>query len=1115
MTQSQSMARVFISSTFRDFGEERDLLVRRVFPALRAQLRERFVELVDVDLRWGITAEQSERGEVLPICLAEIDRARPWFVCMLGDRYGWVPPADHYEPALVEERPWLGAHQGGKSVTELEILHGVLNDPAMAGRAFFYFRDPAYARTKGDEYLSASPEDARRLADLKDRIRASGFPVVEDYPTPKAMAERLEADLSAALDLVYPVTNVPDPFEREQRRHEAYAVPRRRLYRGGERYMAALDAALAAGQQRILIGGASGGGKSALMANWLHQHQAAHPSDNVHAYYLGASGDATDPEHLVRHLIEHIRRVTGSEEAVPGDRQALFDSLPTWLAYASAHAERTDTRWLIAIDGLNTLADLRDLRWFPAFLPERVHLVVSCLPGEVETALHGKGAWHVVPVAPLDQDGARQLLRAYLGLYNKTLSADLEIRALSHPLAQTPLFLRTLAEELRLFGSHEALSERLDYYLQSRTVDDLFERVLERVEGDCGADTAGKVMTALWASRAGLTESEILAYAGLVAASWAAIRYALNNALLESGGRLTFAHDYLRIAVSDRYMAGNGELAGDGQSEEAMALRRKAHIDLAQWFDGQFTAARAVADGEDQVLVDAARAAEEVPYQWHAARAWDELKACLTRKEMFEVIYATRSNEELLGYWLDLEHQADADLERDYEQAWAAWDLDEQDEATGDLSDQLASFLQDAGRYEKFTTKLAQLTHDVADQMLGPEHPTTGSRISNLALLLQEQGDYAAAAPLFRRALAIAEKAQGPAHSCTGTRLNNLAGLLEAQGDYVAAEPLYRRALAIAENADGPQHPSTGTSLNNLALLLTEQGNYAVAEPLLRRALAIAEITEGPVHPNTGACLNNLALLLKEQGDFAAAEPLYRRGLAIVEKAKGPEHPDTGTFLNNLAILQTGQGDYVAAEALYRRALSIAEKAQGIDHPTTGTSLNNLALLLKKSSDYAASALLLRRALAIAEKVLGPEHPDTGTRLNNLAGLLMEQGEYAAAEPLYRRALAIAETTQGAEPKDTARVTNNLGVLLRNSGQFDKAQIELESALRKWDALGDELGKAATLSALGKLCELEGRHEAALAYYERCLEIRERLLPSDDPALASVEERIALLQSPS
>ena len=86
LSPKQRVVRVFLSSTLRDFGEERDLLVKRPFPALRARLKDRLVELVDVDLRWGITAEEAERGEVLPICLAEIDRARPYFIGMLGSR---------------------------------------------------------------------------------------------------------------------------------------------------------------------------------------------------------------------------------------------------------------------------------------------------------------------------------------------------------------------------------------------------------------------------------------------------------------------------------------------------------------------------------------------------------------------------------------------------------------------------------------------------------------------------------------------------------------------------------------------------------------------------------------------------------------------------------------------------------------------------------------------------------------------------------------------------------------------------------------------------------------------------------------------------------------------
>lgn len=53
-------------------------------------------------------------------------------------------------------------------MTELEILHGVLNNPEMADHAFFYFRDPSYVNS----LPSANREDfeekptARKIKDL-------------------------------------------------------------------------------------------------------------------------------------------------------------------------------------------------------------------------------------------------------------------------------------------------------------------------------------------------------------------------------------------------------------------------------------------------------------------------------------------------------------------------------------------------------------------------------------------------------------------------------------------------------------------------------------------------------------------------------------------------------------------------------------------------------------------------------------------------------------------------------------------------------------------------------------------------------------------------------------
>ena len=83
--------RVFVSSTFRDMIEDRNELMAQVWPALRKVCRGRAVEFVEVDLRWGVTEEQSQRKETLRHCLAEIKRCRPYFIGLLGERYGWTP----------------------------------------------------------------------------------------------------------------------------------------------------------------------------------------------------------------------------------------------------------------------------------------------------------------------------------------------------------------------------------------------------------------------------------------------------------------------------------------------------------------------------------------------------------------------------------------------------------------------------------------------------------------------------------------------------------------------------------------------------------------------------------------------------------------------------------------------------------------------------------------------------------------------------------------------------------------------------------------------------------------------------------------------------------------
>ncbi len=95
---------MFVSSTFVDMHAERDQLNRFIFPELQEYCLARGVEFIGVDLRWGLT--EDDAGPIgagsLSLCLEEIERCRPFFICLLGERYGWVVPPETSEKDFFE-----------------------------------------------------------------------------------------------------------------------------------------------------------------------------------------------------------------------------------------------------------------------------------------------------------------------------------------------------------------------------------------------------------------------------------------------------------------------------------------------------------------------------------------------------------------------------------------------------------------------------------------------------------------------------------------------------------------------------------------------------------------------------------------------------------------------------------------------------------------------------------------------------------------------------------------------------------------------------------------------------------------------------------------------------
>lgn len=157
---------IFISSTFDDLHAERDYLVKHVFPELSEWCQKHKLHMVDVDLRWGVTEYDATRNRsVVSVCLDRIDECRPLFVCLIGQRYGWIPHAEDLGKQDLVRFPGLAdAVSQQLSITELEILHVVspfdASQPASSRQnaALFYLREPDYL-----QQLSSEPVYCRRI----------------------------------------------------------------------------------------------------------------------------------------------------------------------------------------------------------------------------------------------------------------------------------------------------------------------------------------------------------------------------------------------------------------------------------------------------------------------------------------------------------------------------------------------------------------------------------------------------------------------------------------------------------------------------------------------------------------------------------------------------------------------------------------------------------------------------------------------------------------------------------------------------------------------------------------------------------------------------------------
>ena len=955
--------RVFISSTFRDMQEEREELVKQTFPQLRRLCESRGVTWGEVDLRWGVPDEAKAEGKVLPLCLQEIEHCRPYFIGILGERYGWVP--SDIPESLFESQPWLREHLH-QSVTALEILHGVLRKPEMDKHAFFYFRDPAYAAAHPG-FTEGEPILREQLTRLKDNIRKSGFPVSEPFATPKQLGEWVLRDLTAVIEELYPEKDVPDALDRAALDHEAYSASRCTVYISRQEYMDRLDAHAAGDGLPLVVVGESGGGKSALLANWTHDWGEQHLETPVLVHFIGAAPDSANSMAMLRRLLGEFQRRFEIQIEIPDQPDALR------MTFANAlHMVAARGRLVLVLDALNQIEDrdgAPDLVWLPPIIPPNVRLVVSTLPGRSWDDLK-KRDWPVMTVEPLTVSEREELIVKYLKRYSKELSPEPAHRIATASHTGNGLYLSTLLNELRQFGSHERLDQRINWYLQAASPVELYRKVIERweqdyeEEGSGSEDIVGESLSRLWAARRGISEVELLESLGstgspLPRAVWSPLFLAAEDALVSRSGLLTFAHDYLREAVRDAYLP-------------TEARGQIAHRTLAEYF---------------AVQPQGPRQLDELPWQWQQSAEWEKLADLLAQPRFFDALW-NKDEFEVKSYWTRIEAHSSLRMEQVYDSVI-------QDPIRDKTHAWLVGLLFLGTGKPEAALHVSEVLADYF-RLVG-DHAHLQGALGNQAVILTNRGDQAAVVALQKEQEHLCRELGDivSLQSCLG----NEAAVLSFRGDLNGAKTLLdeqERLCRALRNMDG-----LSKSLNGQANILRSRGDYDGAIALHKEEERLCR--ELGNKNGLQASLGGQASNLFNRGDVGGAMVLYKEQERIC--CELGQQDGLSKALGGQANILTLREDIDGAMVLYieeERLCRSLDNREGLQRV-----LGNQGLILHIRGDLGGAMALYHEQESLCRELGNSE--GLSISLAKQASILSEAPDRnAEARQLADEALAIA-----------------------------------------------------------------------------------------------------------
>lgn len=1112
----QRAVRVFISSTFKDMERERAILVGQTFPELRAKWRARGVDITEVDLRWGVSEEQAARGETLAVCLDQIDRCRPFFLAMLGERYGWQLTDGSVSPSVAETFPVLrGA--AGKSLTEIEILHGFLANSNTEMRALVLARRSSFLAELSPEvrkdYEPESPEAASKMAALKQQLMRSGAQIIE-YDRPENVDGIVASVLDGQLTALFPETAAASDLDIESGLHQAFANDRLAVHVGAEAVLEALDQWAADPTEPLaLVTGESGAGKSAAAANWAARAMRSMPPSNIFQHYLGAVQHSGKTSILARRLQHRLSSATALDANTKQERTA--DQVYAALQEAGAAARADGGHFVLVLDALDQAEVADDWHGVISKLPAGVKVLGTLKSDEKRD--WNRHRWREFELPPLDRGAQERLITAKLASMGKELSQRQKALLLDHHCSSLPLFLSSLVDELRWGATFNDLDARITDYLGAHDVSQFFAKKLARLESQCGRSETEALLRLIAASRSGIEERELLRVASKPPLVWARVNLAMGDGLLRYGSRIAFSHSYMRDAVRDRYLQ-------DPQANRAV------HLTLAEHYESQLPITARGPSGHGMIMLDMQKTkpdadgtirvtwpnqpvARDIPWHFQQAEDWARLEALLSKLDRFQFLLS-QGNENLASYWRVLAAHgrepastlhAAVDAQLSTHEKWSQRSLE--------TAVDVANFLYSIAPTSSHTLQLWQDVLSATRRCLGPEHGRVRAVGAMIGAILRERGQIDEAQEVLSSAhsgvdasgdLGVLERDQLQA-------LHEQANLMFARGDHADAVELERRVYHAVARQRGADDEDAIHIAVAFCKMLAAARQFSEADALIAETMTRCVRSGGATSDEALACRQAMERSLFEQRRFAEAATVGEELLSDTIEMKGASAPAALQTMHNLGFLRHKLGDLARARELLTACYETRKKVLGVDARGTLATLDELAAVCETQCDFNAAEPLLRDLIEGYERTRPANDRGIFEARWRLSFLLRDRGNSTRA---LEWATATFEKHLSVRLRDDPEVIRScvrMAQILLECGDSKKARDVLEPAL---DLAENTLGGTddVTTSALfmyGRVLIAEKEFATAKARFEAALVDFQAVLAPDDPRFQRAQRTLA------